>query len=127
MAFYCPFFGFLETLRCICCLLKFGLEASVCMCVCAGSLQSLLHKLICFFLLIFFPCSFISYLFWFYVKKLIKHLFFPVCIQLVTEHAFEIPDNIRPGNLIKELSKVIRSVEVRTEATLHKPAEKKYL
>uniref|UniRef100_A0A6J0U868 Lysine-specific demethylase 7A isoform X2 n=1 Tax=Pogona vitticeps TaxID=103695 RepID=A0A6J0U868_9SAUR len=31
--------------------------------------------------------------------------------DLVTEHAFEIPDNIRPGQLIKELSKVIRSVE----------------
>ncbi|KAJ7397133.1 Lysine-specific demethylase 7A [Pitangus sulphuratus] len=32
-------------------------------------------------------------------------------LRLVTEHAFEIPDNIRPGHLIKELSKVIRSVE----------------
>lgn len=40
-------------------------------------------------------------------------------MQLVTEHAFEIPDNIRPGHLIKELSKVIRSVEVRMEATLN--------
>ncbi|KAG8535800.1 hypothetical protein GDO81_027755, partial [Engystomops pustulosus] len=29
----------------------------------------------------------------------------------VAEHAFEIPENIRPGNLVKELSKVIRSVE----------------
>lgn len=47
------------------------------------------------------------------------------CIQLVTEHAFEIPDNIRPGHLIKELSKVIRSVEVRTEATLHKRVARK--
>ena len=40
-------------------------------------------------------------------------------MQLVAEHAFEIPDNIRPGHLIKELSKVIRSVEVRLEATLN--------
>ncbi|KAJ7329100.1 hypothetical protein JRQ81_015274 [Phrynocephalus forsythii] len=31
--------------------------------------------------------------------------------DLVTEHAFEIPENIRPGQLIKELSKVIRSIE----------------
>ncbi|XP_028930924.1 lysine-specific demethylase 7A isoform X1 [Ornithorhynchus anatinus] len=31
--------------------------------------------------------------------------------ELVTEHAFEIPDNVRPGHLVKELSKVIRSVE----------------
>lgn len=51
-------------------------------------------------------------------KKRINCLFSILCIQLVTEHAFEIPDNIRPGHLIKELSKVIRSVEVRTEATL---------
>ncbi|XP_001367949.2 lysine-specific demethylase 7A [Monodelphis domestica] len=31
--------------------------------------------------------------------------------ELVSEHAFEIPDNVRPGHLIKELSKVIRSIE----------------
>ena len=36
-------------------------------------------------------------------------------IQLVSEHAFEIPDNVRPGHLIKELSKVIRAIEVRVE------------
>lgn len=36
-------------------------------------------------------------------------------IQLVSEHAFEIPDNVRPGHLIKELSKVIRAIEVRIE------------
>lgn len=35
-------------------------------------------------------------------------------IQLVSEHAFEIPDNVRPGHLIKELSKVIRALEVRS-------------
>lgn len=62
------------------------------------------------------------YYFCFYLegkkKKRINCLFSILCIQLVTEHAFEIPDNIRPGHLIKELSKVIRSVEVRTEATL---------
>ncbi|KAF5914504.1 hypothetical protein HPG69_016455 [Diceros bicornis minor] len=31
--------------------------------------------------------------------------------ELVSEHAFEIPDNVRPGHLIKELSKVIRAIE----------------
>ncbi|KAK7818092.1 hypothetical protein U0070_014687 [Myodes glareolus] len=31
--------------------------------------------------------------------------------ELVSEHAFEIPDNVRPGHLIKELSKVIRALE----------------
>uniref|UniRef100_A0A8C5PU80 Lysine demethylase 7A n=1 Tax=Leptobrachium leishanense TaxID=445787 RepID=A0A8C5PU80_9ANUR len=31
--------------------------------------------------------------------------------ESVAEHAFEIPENIRPGHLIKELSKVIRTVE----------------
>ncbi|GAB1290706.1 Lysine-specific demethylase 7A [Apodemus speciosus] len=31
---------------------------------------------------------------------------------LVSEHAFEIPDNVRPGHLIKELSKVIRAIEI---------------
>uniref|UniRef100_A0A8D2HVA6 Lysine demethylase 7A n=1 Tax=Urocitellus parryii TaxID=9999 RepID=A0A8D2HVA6_UROPR len=31
--------------------------------------------------------------------------------DLVSEHAFEIPDNVRPGHLIKELSKVIRAIE----------------
>lgn len=69
----------------------------------------------------FFPVvSFILYYFCFYLKgkKRINCLFSILCVQLVTEHAFEIPDNIRPGHLIKELSKVIRSVEVRTEATL---------
>lgn len=35
--------------------------------------------------------------------------------ELVSEHAFEIPDNVRPGHLIKELSKVIRAIEVRVE------------
>ncbi|KAI1238820.1 hypothetical protein IHE44_0011910 [Lamprotornis superbus] len=39
--------------------------------------------------------------------------------NLVTEHAFEIPDNIRPGHLIKELSKVIRSVEDITSSKLN--------
>ncbi|ERE86756.1 lysine-specific demethylase 7-like protein [Cricetulus griseus] len=31
--------------------------------------------------------------------------------ELVSEHAFEIPDNVRPGHLVKELSKVIRAIE----------------
>ncbi|ELW68839.1 Lysine-specific demethylase 7 [Tupaia chinensis] len=31
--------------------------------------------------------------------------------ELVSEHAFEIPDNVRPGHLIKELSKVMRAIE----------------
>lgn len=39
-------------------------------------------------------------------------------IQLVSEHAFEIPDNVRPGHLIKELSKVIRAIEVRVQTVI---------
>ncbi|KAM9582252.1 lysine-specific demethylase 7A isoform 4-T4 [Guaruba guarouba] len=45
------------------------------------------------------------------VKALLTALKLWMKKELVTEHAFEIPDNIRPGHLIKELSKVIRSVE----------------
>uniref|UniRef100_A0A8C8BSZ8 Lysine demethylase 7A n=1 Tax=Otus sunia TaxID=257818 RepID=A0A8C8BSZ8_9STRI len=45
------------------------------------------------------------------VKALLTALKLWMKKDLVTEHAFEIPDNIRPGHLIKELSKVIRSVE----------------
>ncbi|XP_042326771.1 lysine-specific demethylase 7A isoform X4 [Sceloporus undulatus] len=45
------------------------------------------------------------------VKALLSALKLWMKKDLVTEHAFEIPDNIRPGQLIKELSKVIRSVE----------------
>uniref|UniRef100_A0ACB8FMM2 Lysine-specific demethylase 7A n=1 Tax=Sphaerodactylus townsendi TaxID=933632 RepID=A0ACB8FMM2_9SAUR len=45
------------------------------------------------------------------VKALVTALKLWMKKDLVTEHAFEIPDNIRPGQLIKELSKVIRSVE----------------
>ncbi|XP_077195942.1 lysine-specific demethylase 7A isoform X2 [Paroedura picta] len=45
------------------------------------------------------------------VKALLTALKLWMKKDLVTEHAFEIPDNIRPGQLIKELSKVIRSVE----------------
>ncbi|KAH0510130.1 Lysine-specific demethylase 7A [Microtus ochrogaster] len=37
--------------------------------------------------------------------------------ELVSEHAFEIPDNVRPGHLIKELSKVIRAIEKINFAT----------
>lgn len=44
--------------------------------------------------------------------KGIQLMVFRIYLQLVTDHAFEIPDNIRPGQLIKELSKVIRSVDV---------------
>lgn len=87
-----------------------------------------------FLLLLFFSLVvlFISYYFCFYLgkkktHKKTKYLFFSLCIQLVTEHAFEIPDNIRPGHLIKELSKVIRSVEVKTESMLRKPSANKSL
>lgn len=45
------------------------------------------------------------------VKALLSALKLWMKKDLVTEHAFEIPDNVRPGHLIKELSKVIRSVE----------------
>ncbi|NP_001072664.1 lysine-specific demethylase 7A [Xenopus tropicalis] len=45
------------------------------------------------------------------VKALISALKSWMKKESVAEHAFEIPDNIRPGHLIKELSKVIRSVE----------------
>ncbi|XP_053575005.1 lysine-specific demethylase 7A isoform X2 [Bombina bombina] len=45
------------------------------------------------------------------VKALITALKSWMKKEVVTEHAFEIPDNIRPGHLIKELSKVIRTVE----------------
>ncbi|XP_039218071.1 lysine-specific demethylase 7A isoform X2 [Crotalus tigris] len=45
------------------------------------------------------------------VKALLTALKLWMKKDLVTEHAFEIPDNIRPGQLIKQLSKVIRSVE----------------
>ncbi|KAM5171384.1 lysine-specific demethylase 7A [Mantella aurantiaca] len=45
------------------------------------------------------------------VKALITALKSWMKKESVAEHAFEIPDNIRPGHLIKELSKVIRSVE----------------
>ncbi|EMP23998.1 Lysine-specific demethylase 7 [Chelonia mydas] len=45
------------------------------------------------------------------VKALLSALKLWMKKELVTEHAFEIPDNVRPGHLIKELSKVIRSVE----------------
>ncbi|XP_033018237.1 LOW QUALITY PROTEIN: lysine-specific demethylase 7A [Lacerta agilis] len=45
------------------------------------------------------------------VKALLTALKLWMKKDLVTEHVFEIPDNIRPGQLIKELSKVIRSVE----------------
>lgn len=102
---------------------------SYCVCVSVLAVCSHYYRNESGFSFIFLPCSFISYYFCFYLekKKRTKYLFFPLCIQLVTEHAFEIPDNIRPGHLIKELSKVIRSVEVRTEATLCKPAENKSL
>ncbi|XP_066446335.1 lysine-specific demethylase 7A [Eleutherodactylus coqui] len=45
------------------------------------------------------------------VKALITALKSWMKKESVAEHAFEIPENIRPGNLVKELSKVIRSVE----------------
>ncbi|KAG8438657.1 hypothetical protein GDO86_005011 [Hymenochirus boettgeri] len=45
------------------------------------------------------------------VKALISALKSWMKKESVAEHAFEIPENIRPGNLVKELSKVIRSVE----------------
>ncbi|XP_053110721.1 lysine-specific demethylase 7A isoform X2 [Hemicordylus capensis] len=45
------------------------------------------------------------------VKALLTALKLWMKKDLVTEHAFEIPDNIRPGQLMKELSKVIRSIE----------------
>ncbi|KAK2539647.1 Kdm7a [Columba guinea] len=53
------------------------------------------------------------------VKALLSALKLWMKKELVTEHAFEIPDNIRPGNLIKELSKVIRSVEDTTSSKLN--------
>ncbi|KAM4748311.1 lysine-specific demethylase 7A isoform 2-T2 [Rhinophrynus dorsalis] len=45
------------------------------------------------------------------VKALITALKSWMKKESVAEHAFEIPENIRPGHLVKELSKVIRSVE----------------
>ncbi|OCT86077.1 lysine-specific demethylase 7A isoform X2 [Xenopus laevis] len=45
------------------------------------------------------------------VKALISALKGWMKKESVAEHAFEIPDNVRPGHLVKELSKVIRSVE----------------
>ncbi|XP_053321260.1 lysine-specific demethylase 7A [Spea bombifrons] len=45
------------------------------------------------------------------VKALITALKSWMKKESVSEHAFEIPENIRPGHLIKELSKVIRTVE----------------
>ncbi|XP_068134359.1 lysine-specific demethylase 7A [Hyperolius riggenbachi] len=45
------------------------------------------------------------------VKALITALKSWMKKESVAEHAFEIPENIRPGHLIKELSKVIRCVE----------------
>ncbi|KAM9313004.1 lysine-specific demethylase 7A [Gastrophryne carolinensis] len=45
------------------------------------------------------------------VKALITALKSWMKKESVAEHAFEIPENVRPGHLIKELSKVIRSVE----------------
>ncbi|XP_072256323.1 lysine-specific demethylase 7A isoform X2 [Pyxicephalus adspersus] len=45
------------------------------------------------------------------IKALITALKSWMKNESVTEHTSEIPDNIRPGHLIKELSKIIRSVE----------------
>ncbi|XP_040294811.1 lysine-specific demethylase 7A [Bufo bufo] len=45
------------------------------------------------------------------VKALISALKTWMKKESVAEHAFEIPENIRPGNLVKELSKIIRTVE----------------
>ncbi|XP_078524241.1 lysine-specific demethylase 7A [Lissotriton helveticus] len=45
------------------------------------------------------------------VKALVTALKSWMKKESVSEHAFEIPDCIRPGHLVKELSKVIRSVE----------------
>ncbi|KAM6200934.1 lysine-specific demethylase 7A [Rhynchocyon petersi] len=45
------------------------------------------------------------------VKALLSALKLWMKKELVSEHAFEIPDNVRPGHLIKELSKVIRAIE----------------
>ncbi|XP_044127918.1 lysine-specific demethylase 7A [Bufo gargarizans] len=45
------------------------------------------------------------------VKALISALKSWMKKESVAEHAFEIPENIRPGNLVKELSKIIRTVE----------------
>ncbi|XP_075359358.1 lysine-specific demethylase 7A isoform X3 [Mycteria americana] len=53
------------------------------------------------------------------VKALLTALKLWMKKELVTEHAFEIPDNIRPGHLIKELSKVIRSVEDTASSKLN--------
>uniref|UniRef100_A0A803TWJ2 Lysine-specific demethylase 7A n=1 Tax=Anolis carolinensis TaxID=28377 RepID=A0A803TWJ2_ANOCA len=52
------------------------------------------------------------------VKALLSALKLWMKKDLVTEHAFEIPDNIRPGQLIKELSKVIRSIEEENNKTV---------
>ncbi|XP_007950977.1 lysine-specific demethylase 7A [Orycteropus afer afer] len=45
------------------------------------------------------------------VKALLTALKLWMKKELVCEHAFEIPDNVRPGHLVKELSKVIRAIE----------------
>uniref|UniRef100_A0A8B9BL42 Lysine demethylase 7A n=1 Tax=Anser brachyrhynchus TaxID=132585 RepID=A0A8B9BL42_9AVES len=63
----------------------------------------------------FIGCGYHSTVFTYYLVQGVKALLTALKLwmkkELVTEHAFEIPDNIRPGHLIKELSKVIRSVE----------------
>lgn len=111
-------------------LLKLGLEATACVYQSWQFVIIITEMNLVFILLLFFPlfCLFhiISAVIWEKNPKL-SIFFFSFCTQLVTEHAFEIPDNIRPGHLIKELSKVIRSVEVRTEAALHKSSENKSL
>nr|XP_033806802.1 lysine-specific demethylase 7A isoform X2 [Geotrypetes seraphini] len=45
------------------------------------------------------------------VKALVAALKVWMRKEFVSEHVFEIPDNIRPGHLVKELSKVIHTVE----------------
>lgn len=130
----CCLFGFLETLRDICWLLKLGLEVTVCVSVLTVCGHCYRNESGFSSTFIFFPCSFVYFILFLLLSggkkkphKKTKYLFFSLCIQLVTEHAFEIPDNIRPGHLIKELSKVIRSVEVRTESMLRKPSANKSL
>ncbi|XP_043943217.1 lysine-specific demethylase 7A [Protopterus annectens] len=52
------------------------------------------------------------------VKALIDALKCWMKKEVVSEHAFEIPDNIRPGHLIKELTKEVRYVELELIETL---------
>uniref|UniRef100_A0A4W3GQU1 Lysine (K)-specific demethylase 7Ab n=1 Tax=Callorhinchus milii TaxID=7868 RepID=A0A4W3GQU1_CALMI len=57
------------------------------------------------------------------IKYLIPALKSWIQKEVLMEHTYEIPDQIRPGQLIKELDKEIRFLEVRVETIGSKPVK----